>query len=175
MCNFDLKQTNLSGAFAAASKLIASSLLVGIFSTFGYSVLAQPPIAQLVSQRPATNANSISQRLTGRWQNLSNPQTLSLVFAPDGRLSIVLPSNSGRTSVTQARYRIVSATASPMQIDLTTTDNKTALTIFEFTNDGNLRIQLRDVNPGDARPSAFKPSAMMFKKVSNATNVPGNR
>lgn len=175
MCNPVLKQSDRSVSFSTMRKLIASSLLLALFNTFGYSVLAPTSIAQTVSQRTATNTNSVVQRLTGNWQNLSNPRTLSLVFAANNRLSIVLPSNSGRNAVTQVRYSIISANSSPMQIDLTTTDNKTALTIFEFTNDGNLRIQLRDVNPGETRPTAFKPSAMVFKKVSNATTVPGNR
>lgn len=157
-------------------KLIASSLLLALLSTCGYSVVAPTSIAQTVSQKTTTNTNSVTQRLTGSWQELSNrSQKLSLVFAPNNRLSIVLPSNSGRNAVTQVTYRITSATSSPMQIDFTTTDNKTALTIFEFTKDGDLRIQLRDVNPGETRPNSFKPSAMVFRKVSNATTTPGNR
>ncbi len=160
---------------SAMSKLIASSLLVGLLSTIGYSAIAQTSTAQLVSQGWAKNANSAVQRLSGEWQTkVSANSTLKLIFAPDGKLFIVLPSTSNTAPAMQLRYRVPASTSSPMQIDLTTSDNKTVPTIFEFTADGKLRMQLNDIDAGLPRPSAFKPNAMIFDKVSNATTLPAN-
>jgi hypothetical protein len=47
-------------------------------------------------------------------------------------------------------------------------------TIFEFTADGQLRLQVAETNPGEPRPTAFNPSATLFQKVSDATTLPPN-
>lgn len=170
---------NLGNSLCASSILtraIASSLLLIPLGTLGYSVSAQPLNPQLVAQQTTpANTNTVVQRLSGSWQTkVSSTQALSLIFAPDGKLFIVLPSSSANPPAMQLRYRVASASSSPMQIDLTTSDNKTAQTIFELTKDGKLRVQLNDISAAQPRPSAFKPSAMLFEKVSNSTTLPAN-
>ncbi|MBD2185473.1 hypothetical protein H6S82_12230 [Planktothrix sp. FACHB-1355] len=168
-------QTNRLAAFPVIGKSIVSSLLVGLLCAVGYAVKAEPIAGRLVSQQLTKNADSVVQRLTGQWQTkVSANSSLTLIFAPESKLFIVLPSNSNTAPAMQLRYRVASSTSSPMQIDLTTSDNKTAPTIFEFTADGKLRMQLNDINSGQPRPSAFKSNAMVFEKVSNNTSLPAN-
>lgn len=157
-------------------KLIASSLLLGLVCTFGTTINPQSSTAHFISQaRLAANPKDVNQILLGRWQNkASRPgQERTLVFAPDGKLFIILPSDSGTAPAVQLKYRVASATSSPMQIDLTSSQNKTILTIFEFTPDGKLRMQLEGLEAGKPRPSAFM-GAMEFNKISNNTNLPVN-
>lgn len=177
MCKPVLDQSNRPGAFPVIGYSIASGLLLALFSTFGYSVSAQPLTARLVSQaRPAANANTVNQRLMGQWQAKvsASGQTLKFIFGPNGKLFIVLPSSSSPAPAMELKYRVASSATSPMQLDMITTDNKTAPTIFEFTSDGKLRIQLEGTNPGIPRPATFATNATVFEKVSNSTTLPAN-
>ncbi len=176
MSNPVLNLANSLGGSSMLKKAIASSLILIPLGCLGYSVSAQPLNSQLVAQQTtAANTNTVVQRLSGSWQTkVSSTQSLSLIFAPDGKLFIVLPSSSANPPAMQLRYRVASASSSPMQIDLTTSDNKTAQTIFEFTKEGKLRVQLNDISAAQPRPGAFKPSAMLFDRVSSSTTLPAN-
>ncbi|MCL1472326.1 hypothetical protein [Argonema antarcticum] len=177
MSNPVLNQNNRPGAFPVIGCSIASGLLLALFNTFGYSISAQPLTTSLVSQaRPAANPNTVNQRLMGQWQAKvsASGQTLTFVFGPNGKLSIVLPSSSNPAPAMELRYRVASTSTSPMQIDMIAKDNKIAPTIFEFTPDGKLRIQLEGTNPGVSRPATFATNATVFDKISNATTLPPN-
>jgi hypothetical protein len=115
-------------------------------------------------------------RLIGQWQakNSVSGQVLTLIFTPDGKFFVLLPSGSDTPVAQQLGYRI-DPTPQPMHIDVTfpgTTE--TVKTIFEFTPDSQLRLQVAGTNPGEPRPTAFSPSATLFKKVSDATTLPPN-
>jgi type II secretory pathway pseudopilin PulG len=115
-------------------------------------------------------------RLSGQWQakNPVSGETLTLIFTPDGKFFVLLPSGSETPVAQQLGYRI-DPVPQPMHIDVTFPGtNESVKTIFEFTADGQLRLQVAETNPGEPRPTAFSPSATLFKKVSDATTLPGN-
>lgn len=174
MRNPVLTLRNLPGGFPWMSKLLASSLLLGLVGTVGTTLTVQPVTAKSVEIAQAGNA-PVNQRLVGQWQaKVSQNQSLTFIFAPDGKLFIVLPSSSQTASALQLRYRVASTAAKPMQLDLTTGDNKTAQTIFEFTPQGKLRMELQGIDAGKPRPSTFGKGAMTFDKTSNAATLPAN-
>jgi len=52
--------------------------------------------------------------------------------------------------------------------------NESVKTIFEFTANGQLRLQVNGTKPGEPRPTAFSPNATLFQKVSDSTTLPAN-
>jgi type II secretory pathway pseudopilin PulG len=115
-------------------------------------------------------------RLSGQWQT-KNPvsgETLTIIFTPDGKFLVMLPSGSETPVAQQLGYRI-DPVPQPMHIDVTFPGtDESVKTIFEFTADGQLRLQVAETNPGEPRPTAFSPSATLFQKVSDATTLPTN-
>ncbi|MFB2837157.1 hypothetical protein [Floridanema evergladense] len=168
--NFD----HFSGAVPTFRKLFVSSLLLGLIGTVNTNIDVLPSTAQ--STPPTNQATTpINQKLVGSWQSrVSSTQNLTFIFGQDGKLFIVLPSNSEKAQALQLRYRVASATSKPMQLDLTTSNNKTAQTIFEFTPDGKLRMELQGIEAGKPRPATFGKGALVFNKVSGNTNLPAN-
>jgi len=168
--NFD----HFSGAVPSFGKLFVSSLLLGLIGTFSTNLDILPSTAQPAAQtKPA--ANPIDQRLVGSWQSrVSSTQNLTFIFGPDGKLFIVLPSSAEKAPALQLRYRVASTSSKPMQLDLTTSNNKTALTIFEFISEGKLRMELQGIDAGKPRPAAFGKGALVFNRVSDNTKLPDN-
>lgn len=173
MRNPVLNLPNLSGAFPAAGKLIASGLVLGLVSTLGTAVSAEPAAAPLVAQAPASSG--VPKQILGLWQTkgTSASETIKFLFGPDGKLFIVFPAASGPAPALALRYRI-NPTAKPMHLDIITTQNETAQTIFELTAARQMRLQLAGTNPGQSRPTAFASNATVFEKVSDATTLPAN-
>jgi hypothetical protein len=174
MRNPILKLAQISGAVPIFGKLFVSGLLLGLIGTVSSNFDILPSIAQ-PSVQTKQAANPVNQRLVGSWQSrVSSTQNLTFIFGPDGNLFIVLPSNSEKAQALQLRYRVASTSSKPMQMDLTTSNNKTAQTIFEFTSDGKLRVELQGIEAGKPRPGSFGKGAMVFNKVSGNTNLPAN-
>ena len=177
MSNPVVKNSHRTTALPILVKSIASSLLLGLVCTVGTTINPQTSTAHFITQaRPDASPNVINQRLLGQWQTKvsESGQTLTLVFAPNGNLFIVLPSRAQTATALQLKYRLASTSSSPMHIDLTSSENKTAMTIFDFTPDGKLRMQLQGTDAGKPRPNAFTSTAMVFDKTSNATTLPAN-
>lgn len=176
MRNSVLDFRNLPGASPVLGKLIASSLLLGGLGTLGVAISTQPSTA-LPNQQTTTvaQANNVNQRLVGLWQTRpSRPgePPLKLVFGPNSKLYIVLPAPSGKAQALELNYRINPGTR-PMQLDIIASNNQTAQTIFEFTQDQKLRLQLQNLAANKPRPTGFT-SATVLEKVSNATTLPAN-
>jgi type II secretory pathway pseudopilin PulG len=164
---------NHPGAFSILGKLIASSLILGFLGTIGTTVSAQSSTAQ--TPRVA-QANDVAKRLQGQWQTrpASGGQSIRFVFGPQNKLFIIFPPNSGQQAqALELNYRINPATR-PMQLDIISTNNQAAQTIFEFTPDRKLRLQLQGANTGRPRPTSFTPNATIFEKVSETTSLPAN-
>ena len=157
-----------------SSKLITLSVLLGLLSTLSTTVNAQPPVTPLVAQTQSTSTtNSVETQLQGRWQ-VEDPsgQKLTLIFAPEGKFFMLLPLAPDAPVALPFGYRIDS-TEQPMHIDvLLPEQNETVMTIFELTDDGQLRLQLSDTNPGQPRPTAFTDGAILLQKISEETTVP---
>jgi hypothetical protein len=173
--------------------LIASCLLpLSISSAIGQ----QPPI-QTPTQSPNPPAtNSRASQLVGQWRLKDYlPIPLTVIFTQDGKLFILLPTylssfmsalSSGDTPSPTAsfsqgpvvayeyRYKIDSATQ-PMQIDvISPAENQTVATIFEFTPDGQLRVEWEGINPKEPRPTEFTAGAIFLQRVANTTALPRN-
>ncbi|MFB2937495.1 hypothetical protein ACE1B6_19780 [Aerosakkonemataceae cyanobacterium BLCC-F154] len=163
-----------SGAVPIFGKLLVSSLILGLIATVSTNLEILPSVAQPTAQTKQA-ANPINKKLVGSWQSrVSSTQNLTFIFGPDGKLFIVLPSSSEKAQALQLRYRVASTSTKPMHLDLTTSNNKTAQTIFEFTPNGQLRMELQGIEAGKPRPGTFGKGAMVFNKVSNNTNLPPN-
>jgi uncharacterized protein (TIGR03067 family) len=172
------------GKFAISSKMLTSSVLIALSMTLNTDVLAQPtttptnqPTQTQIPTTPPTNQpkNPIEQQLLGQWQSKdpSSELILTFVFSPDGKLYILSP-NSQKQMAVEFRYSI-NPTPKPMQLDLTiSNDQKKSLTIFEFTADGQLRLQLDNTDPSQPRPTSFSGTATLFTKVSDNTKLPEN-
>ena len=172
------------GKFAIASTMLTQSVLIALSMTLDTAVLAQPlpsprnqPTPAPIPTAPATNqpTNPIAQKLIGQWQS-QDPSlnvALTFVFSPDGKLYILSP-NSQKPMAVEFRYSI-DPKPQPMHLDvIISKDQKKALTIFEFTADGKLRLQLDNTDPGQPRPTAFSGTATLFTKVSDNPKVPEN-
>jgi hypothetical protein len=161
--------------FWVPSKLIAKGLLVALLGTLATPVNAQlipPAVAQA---QDASQTNAVAQQLLGQWQ-ATDPTTnkaFTFIFAPEGKLFVVLPEPNGSSVAVKMAYQI-NATTQPKQLDIQLSRDEKALTIFEFTPEGRLRLELEELTPGTTRPTAFRPNALLFQKVSQATTVPEN-
>lgn len=165
---------HFSGKKPLFRKLFVSSLVLSLVGAVSTNLDILPSIAQPTIQTKQTT-NPINQKLVGSWQSrVSSTQNLTFIFGPDGKLFIVLPSNSEKAQALQLRYRVASTSTKPMHLDLTTSNNKTAQTIFEFTPDGKLRVELQGIEAGKPRPAGFGKGALVFNKVSSNTNLPAN-
>ncbi len=186
MSNIVLYLRNLQASFRVPRKLITSSLLLGLLSTLSTTAMLLPsrstnakiPLTLSVaqSQKPAQRGDvqAMQTRLSGQWQaknSFLEGQTLTLIFTADGKLFLLFPD---MTAPQQLGYRI-DATPQPMHLDVIFPGNEGVVkTIFEFTADGQLRLQLAGTDPEQPRPTAFDSEATLFQKVSDATTLPPN-
>lgn len=156
----------------------------------GSSAIAQqsPKPTPTQSPNPALT-NSPTSQFVGQWRLKDYlPIPLTVIFTQDGKLFVLLPSylrssflstgspslSKGSASAFEYRYKI-NSTAQPMQIDLISpAENKTVATIFEFTSDGQLRVEWEGINPGEPRPTEFTAGAIYLQKVANTTALPRN-
>jgi hypothetical protein len=172
--------------FNVRNFLIISCLLP---LNIGSSAIAQqsPKPTPTQAQNPAS-INSSASRFVGQWRLRDYlPISLTVVFTQDGKLFVLLPSyltsflssgspslSRGSVSAFEYRYKI-NSTAQPMQIDMISpAENQTIATIFEFTSDGQLRIEWEGINPGEPRPTEFTVGAIYLQKVANTTALPRN-
>lgn len=171
--------------FPMYSQCFVAGLLVALLSTAGTpghtqprrEATAQNQLATSITIQPQgrSDTNAIAQQLLGQWQakDPTSKQAFTFIFAPAGDLFVVLPAPDGSSVAIKAGYQI-NPTAQPMQLDIQLSPNEQALTIFELTPDGKLRLELDGLTPGQPRPTAFQASATLFEKTSQATTVPGN-
>lgn len=154
--------------------------------SIGSSAIAQqsPKPTPTQSQSPAVT-NSNASRFVGQWRLKDYlPIPLTVVFTQDGKLFVLLPSHltlfnpsvSGGGSVNAFEFRYkINSTTQPMQIDLISPgDNETVMTIFDFTSDGQLRIEWEGLLPGQPRPTEFSVGTIFLQKMSNTTLLPRN-
>jgi hypothetical protein len=158
----------------------------------GSSAIAQqspkPTPTPTQAQNPAS-INSSASRFVGQWRLKDYlPIPLTVVFTQDGKLFVLLPSyltslvslfnpsvsGGGSVNAFEFSYKINSATT-PMSLDLISpADNETVMTIFDFTSDGQLRIEWEGLLPGQPRPTQFSVGTIFLQKISNTTILPRN-
>ncbi len=159
-----------------ASKFLTYSLLVALPLTFPTNVLAQPTTAPTpaVSQPANSSEDAIIKKLVGQWENKdSSGQNISFIFTADGKMFLIM--GFGEKSVAYPLKYQINSTPNPMYLDITLPDNpKPVLTIFDFTADGQMRLQIQGTNPGQPRPTKFSADISLFKKVSDNATLPKN-
>jgi hypothetical protein len=160
-----------------AGKLLACGVIVALPLTFNIGVLAQPAgeSTPSVSQPADASTDPIGQKLFGQWEMQDNsfPTKLNLLFTPEGNFFLIL-SQRGKSGAYPLKYRI-NPTPQPMHLDVILPDAKEPVeTIFEFTADGQLRLQLNGTDPGKPRPKDFGTDVSLFKKISDSTTLPEN-
>jgi hypothetical protein len=159
------------------SNLLISSLVIALPLGFNLSALAQKVTSPEPVLSPSTDVStdSVIQKLIGTWRVQNSPIStqLDLVFTPAGKVYLVF--NYGqKLEAYQVEYRINTKTK-PSQIDMISQNGKEKIaTIFEFTNQGNLRLEFIGLDFGNIRPKDFTPNASLFKKVSDSTKLAAN-
>ncbi len=174
-----LNRRNPASKRPSLNYFIASSLCLSLLGYLGTPARAQQPVAgkaPVVAQAesaPATPA--VSQQILGQWQakDPSGQRLLTFIFGPEGQLFIVLPAEEAPAPAVEMGYAI-DAASQPMHLDVKINTAETVLTVFEFTSDGKLRLQLEGTNPGQPRPEALSEGATLFEKVSDATTLPAD-
>lgn len=159
-------------------RVLVNSLFVALLAISTTQVLGQNPSKPLPTKSQTTQpVNPIAKKLLGTWET-KNPQdpsssaTLKFIFTPTGKLLIVMsPQASGKPVVYQTSYEINSK-PKPMHLDVTLPENKKVQTIFEFTDDDKLKVELYESNPGKSRPTTFPEKTPLFEKISSSTALP---
>lgn len=139
------------------------------------SSITQPAFAQSTLPAQDVPSETIIKKLLGQWQT-QDPKSktkITFVFAPSNKLYMVLPAPDNSLVALEIAYQI-NAKTQPMQLDLQLNSEQKALTIFEFTKDGQLQVIMEGVAPGTPRPTQFKGNATLFVKTSDSTTLAAN-
>lgn len=184
------------------SQIFASTLCLGLLSPMG-SVFAQTTPAQTTptevtpaqttptegtpaqttpaprtpaQTQPNAPASPVAQKLYGQWlaKDPAGEPLLMFIFTPEGKLYIMPPPKANEPSrAIEMGYKIDSTTK-PMHLDVQLDTQQTVLTVFDFTTEGKMRLQLEGTNPGQPRPSGLKETATNFEKISDTPTLPPN-
>ncbi len=149
-----------------------SVVLAVVLTGSGWGMTAPTWAKEPIPQKDplaVTAPEPIAEAILGQWHTPALEMTL--VFAPEGKLFLLLDAEAGVKLAEELRYRLNPATQ-PMQIDLTLNQNETIATIFELTPDRQLRLELTRVAPGDERPTAFTDQVLVFQQTSRSTTPP---
>ncbi len=164
---------------------IAKGLLLVLLIILGNPTHAQTSVPPVVDQtQEGSEDNAVSNQLLGEWKTNTSESggQLTLIFAPDNKLFFILPGDEEESSVAPSneeessmaigvKYQI-RTTTQPMELDISLSADETALTIFELTPEGKLRLELEGVLPGQPRPTQFSNNAPLFERISDAITVP---
>ncbi|MEG3859868.1 hypothetical protein [Microcoleus sp. herbarium12] len=156
-------------------KAIASGLCFGILASFNAAQgLASASTAPKIAQATAPAASNIDKQLLGQWQGtVPSGQSFTFVFAPEGKLFLMAKGPDGAARAKEMRYKI-NLGQKPMHLDVGLSSTETVQTVFELTDEGQMRLQLQGTNPGQPRPDSLNEQATVFKKVSETTALPAD-
>jgi hypothetical protein len=136
----------------------------------GFSSVPLPAIATpspLVAQAQLEQA---IEPLRGEWRFTEKNESLGLIFGADNRVFFLFSDGAGSAVAVQMEYQVNPQTQ-PFHLDIIASPEEKALTLFEFTPEGQLRINL-DVQPGDPRPETLEDRSLVFERVSDAMVPP---
>jgi hypothetical protein len=160
------------------SLLLALCSATLIFPNFASPSSAQPtvkPTAQPTPTQESNQTQQIQQKLLGQWEYKDVRQNIALtfVFAPNDKLFILSqPDGKNQRQAVEIRYA-VNSIPQPIHLDVyLPNQNQPVQTIFEFTADSKMRMQLEGTDPGKPRPSKFSNSGSIFEKISDSTELP---
>lgn len=179
-------QTHHLPAFVSSDR--ATVALTFIISCFGmatvlisYSAGAEtlpgksaPQPTETPVTPPALATIPVAEKLLGQWLTKEplEGDTVMFVFAPEGKLYILSGTTvSGKAIAKQVQYRLDDK-PQPMHLDVILAAGRTVETLFEFTADGDLRVQMLGTRPGNLRPKGLNSNATLFQKISDETTLP---
>ena len=142
-----------------------STVLLGL-DGLGFWNLINPQIFS-TSVATAISQNSVARKLIGRWQIQVSGQSFILIFTQEGKLFL----SNTPTSLMELQYR-TDVSRQPKYLDLLVGDKIIIRTIFDFTADGQLLLELDNI--GESRPTSFSSNAKVFRKISEQTALPAN-
>jgi hypothetical protein len=155
-------------------KAIAGSLCFSILASFNTSLGPASAAAPIIAEAATPAASNLDQQLLGQWQGtFPSGESLTFVFAPEGKLFLIAKDPDGAARAQEMRYK-VNLGEKPMHLDVGLSSTETVETVFELTAEGQMRLQLQGTNPGQARPNSLNDQATVFKKVSEATALPAD-
>ncbi len=141
-------------------------VLAGMF--FVGAIACRQPTVQVDDPNP----DEVLTSLVGTWQMedrfTGELQPFRWIFSEDGQLTFTnLPSEP---SIFEGVYRIDSR-QTPMHMDLQLPDDdRILLTIFEFTEEGDLKIRLGAIDSVN-RPEGFTGGDTFLRKISDDTTL----
>ena len=176
-CDRVLQRTSLT-----IGRLLLKGCMLASVATILYSdrVLSADPTPMPTASPPVVKPETpvkpvpVTQQILGQWLTKEplDGDTIMFVFAPDGKAFIITgTSASGNAIVTPLKYRL-DAKPQPMHLDIVLSPDATVETLFEFTANGDLRLQMLGTRPGKPRPVTLTGNATLFQKVSEATTLP---
>jgi len=132
----------------------------------------------LVAQSSSLTAQEIQNRLVGQWQ-LQDVffVPVTVVFTAQGKGFVLIPFFGPSANANPAAYEFsyqINNTTQPIQIDIAQPGEPLIKTIFEFTNDGRIRVELTGIKPGEPRPTEFTTGSSLLNRISNLTALPRN-
>lgn len=162
---------------------LTASLLLGLAGALSLGAVACQSNAPSANPSPGSPAapapnaaqnNAVAQKLQGEWQpEGGGAQQATLMFTSDGKAYILDGPAASAKQAIPMNYTM-NVDAKPMQIDLQMPgENRSILTIFEFTQDGKLRWD-GGKSPGDPRPTSFSEKSAVFKKLSDQASLPAS-
>ncbi|MBD2074448.1 hypothetical protein H6F86_11240 [Phormidium sp. FACHB-592] len=154
--------------FGMATVFISHSASAETLSRKSALQLTKTPVTMPVATIP------VAKKLLGQWLTKEplEGDTVMFVFAPEGKLYILSgTSASGNAIANQVQYRLDDK-PQPMHLDVILAAETTVETLFEFTADGDLRVQMLDTRPGKLRPKELNDNATLFQKISDDTTPP---
>ena len=145
--------------------------------SLGQPAIATPQPVGTAQTTPApTKPDSVTQKMLGQWLSKDpiDGDMVMFVFAPDGQAFLVSgQSPKGNALARKIQYQ-VNTDAEPMAIDFILSKTARVLTVFEFTADNDLRMQVLGTAPGQPRPASLNQEATVFQKISSDTTLPPN-
>jgi hypothetical protein len=161
-----------------ASLLI--SLAIGCFSLAGFTTVLLPLATAEPTSTPTAKPEipvvsvPVTKKILGQWLTKEplDGDMVMFVFAPEGKAYILSgTAASGNAIASQFQYRLDDK-PQPIHLDIILADKAVVETLFEFTPDGELRLQMLGTRPGKPRPAALTDNATLFQKVSDETTLP---
>jgi hypothetical protein len=102
---------------------------------------------------------------------------MTIVLRTQGRGFVLVPVITPNGQLNPVAYEFsyrINNTNQPWAIDLELPEEEPIRTIFDFTNDGRIRVELLGNRPGEPRPTEFTTGALFLNRVSNLTDLPRN-
>lgn len=178
MNKYSLSSVLRCGLVGLASTIVlGNSSLTSSAQTYRYPSLQLPPDS-ITAQNSTLTPQEIQNRLVGQWQ-LQGVffVPITVVFTAQGRGFVLTPIFALNAQSNPTAYEFtyqINGTNQPLQIDIAEPTEEAIKTIFEFTSDGRVRVELLGIKPGEPRPTEFTAGSLLLDRVSNLTALPQN-